>query len=148
MKIRSKWLMLPLLHLVIPLTISPQVFYKEKSELFYRHCPTPEACVIDLAPLPSGPVDPDIIDVDDFSLEGSLLTFNLSWDLPERTNGKIQGYDVRITLDPLPEDQEDAGSDQRVFYRSFEVSRISNHILQKSNTFPLFLLSVQVTSHP
>ena len=100
-----------------------QIFYQEKSRLFYRHDPPPGNCGVELTPMLSEPVDRETIEVSKFTLDGSHLSVTLSWVFPENVYGEIQSYDVRFTIRPLPSEKERAETDELVIQRSFEVSQ-------------------------
>lgn len=48
---------------------------------------------------------------------------NLSWIVPEVTHGEIQGYEFRITIEPLAPESDSAENDELIVFTDFiEVS--------------------------
>ena len=114
-----------------------QIFYKERPELFYRHSPSSQSCVVELVP---ERFDRVTIKTSKFALNGNNLSVNLSWTFPGSVYGQMRGYDVRFTLEPLSLYLEQAGNDQLVLQRAFEVSQLASAMLFLLLSLFLFFL--------
>jgi hypothetical protein len=126
--------------------LSLQISYLRKDEFFYRNTPTPMDCFVDTTPILSDPVEPDSIMVDEIRLVGGRLSLNLSWELPEETNGEIQEIEIRLTTTPLLATVETATPNQLVLQRVQQVSLVgavlcSLHPLKLSCPHRLYLKS-------
>ena len=78
-------------------------------------------CDMPITPLPPDPVEPETIDVTLFTVENGRFFLSLNFSYPEKVNGPVTRFDVRVTVDPLLPDENPEES-QLVIQRQFEVS--------------------------
>ena len=79
--------------------------------------PDIRTCYVSAATEPPSVIESDTIMIHEFQVNNRLLYMNLSWEEPSATHGNILQYEVRVTRQPLSQQDDDSSMIFAVAYK-------------------------------